>query len=114
MRPIGRSGRDKGSVRCRGRRSGRGLIGQTGHEIPGLTKECLHESRLRLSIRPLALYTNDRLISLRKTRLVKVAEEGGRATYRLLGIPHVSSAKATFTFVVNGPGGGVSTTWRRG
>lgn len=62
----------------------------------------------------LALYANDRLISLRKTRLVKVADEGGRATYRLLGIPHVSSAKATFTFVVNGPGGGASTTWRRG
>jgi hypothetical protein len=61
----------------------------------------------------LALYSNDRLISLRKTRLVKIADEGGRTTYRLLGIPHVSSARATFTFVVNGPGGGASTTWRR-
>jgi len=57
---------------------------------------------------------NDRLVSLRKTRLVKIADEGGRATYRLLGIPHVSSARATFTFVVNGPGSGASTTWRRG
>jgi len=67
-------------------------------------------------VRPadLALYANDRLVSLRKTRLVKIADEGGRATYRLLGIPHVSSARATFTFVVNGPGGGASTTWRRG
>jgi hypothetical protein len=67
-------------------------------------------------VRPadLALYANDRLVSLRKTRLVKIADEGGRATYRLLGIPHVSSARATFTFVVNGPGGGATTTWRRG
>jgi hypothetical protein len=67
-------------------------------------------------VRPadLALYANDRLVSLRKTRLVKIADEGGRATYRLLGIPHVSSARATFTFVVNGPGSGASTTWRRG
>jgi hypothetical protein len=67
-------------------------------------------------VRPadLALYANDRLVSLRKTRLVKIADEGGRASYRLLGIPHVSSARATFTFVVNGPGGGATTTWRRG
>jgi hypothetical protein len=62
----------------------------------------------------LSLYSNDRLISLRKTRLVKIADEGGRTTYRLFGIPHVSSAKATFTFVVNGPAGGAATTWRRG
>ncbi|HBB73018.1 MAG TPA: hypothetical protein DC048_01070, partial [Planctomycetaceae bacterium] len=62
----------------------------------------------------LSLYSNDRLISLRRTRLVKIADDGGRTTYRLLGIPHVSSAKATFTFVVNGPAGGAATTWRRG
>jgi hypothetical protein len=61
----------------------------------------------------LRFYANNRLISLRRTKLVKVAEADGRTTYRLLGMPHISSARATFTFVVGGPGGGATTTWRR-
>ena len=62
----------------------------------------------------LALSANGRLISLRNARLEKVAETAGRATYRLRGIEHVTSARATYAFTVNGPGGGASTTWRRG
>jgi VCBS repeat-containing protein len=66
---------------------------------------------IRLS--DLQFYSNDRLISLRTTRLVKVAEANGSATYRLLGIRHISSAKARYTFVIGGAAGGVATTWYR-
>ena len=53
------------------------------------------------------------LISLRGLQLVKVAEGGGSVTYRLFGIRHISSAKARYTFVVGGAGGGVATSWDR-
>ena len=59
------------------------------------------------------LYSNDWLISLRSTRLVKVADDGYSATYRLLGIRHISSARSRYTFVIGGAGGGVATTWHR-
>jgi hypothetical protein len=61
----------------------------------------------------LQYYANDRLISLRGLQLVKVAEGGGSVTYRLFGIRHISSAKARYTFVVGGAGGGVATSWDR-
>jgi hypothetical protein len=66
-----------------------------------------------VALSDLKLFTNDRLISLRGTRLVKVAEGGGSVTYRLLGIRHISSARARYVFVVGGAGGGVATSWHR-
>ncbi|NBU41641.1 MAG: hypothetical protein EBS51_12755, partial [Planctomycetia bacterium] len=60
----------------------------------------------------LTLSANGRLISLRNSRLEKVVETAGRTTYRLLGIDHVTSARATYAFTVKGPGGGATALWR--
>jgi hypothetical protein len=61
----------------------------------------------------LRLYANDRLISLRGTRLVRVGQSAGATTYRLFGIEHVSSARARYVFAIGGHGGWISATWQR-
>jgi VCBS repeat-containing protein len=90
-----------------------GVIGPTVPVRQQYLQFTLRGALADIRLADLQFYANDRLISLRSTRLVKVAEANGSATYRLLGIRHISSAKARYTFVIGGAGGGVATTWFR-
>jgi hypothetical protein len=66
-----------------------------------------------VTIDDLRFYANDRLISLRKTRLVKVSQEGDTRTYRLLNITEISAARSRYVFTIGGPAGWIATSWRR-
>ncbi|MFM7135836.1 MAG: invasin domain 3-containing protein [Planctomycetota bacterium] len=67
-----------------------------------------------LTLDDLQFYANDRLISLRTARLVKIAEVNGSVTYRLLGLSRISSARARYVLSITSAGGWAATTWSRG
>ena len=90
-----------------------GVVGPTVPVRQQYIQFTLRGASADVDVSDLQFYSNDRLISLRSTRLVKVADDGYSATYRLLGIRHISSARSRYTFVIGGAGGGVATTWHR-